>query len=142
MKKKELLFIFTFFFISPSFAQQVSLKKDTILVGNKPFALLQENVGKRKHCYINSFNGDQLIEVHNARIEIKGKPADVVTFLNDKRQAMVVKQNPFPLLLIKELVKHNIIINGIVIDTHAETLFINIHQLPEGYTDIEQLIEY
>jgi len=140
--KKIQLFILTLSFINLSFAQQITLKKDTILIGNKPFALLQESKGQFKRYYINSLYGEQLIEMHNSRIEIKGKPAYVVTFLNDHRQAMVVKQNPFPLSLIRELLKYNIMIGGDVIDTRSETLFINTHQLPEGYTDIDQLIEY
>lgn len=141
MKKVQLLTL-TLFFICPSFAQQASLKKDTILVSNKPFALFQKSTGQFKQYYLKSLEGEERIEMHNARIELKGKAALVVTFLNDHRQAMVVRQNPFPLSLIKELLKYNIIINGGVIDTRFETQFINTHQLPEGYTDIEQLIEY
>lgn len=141
MKKMQLP-ILILFFISPSFAQRVSLKKDTILIGKTPVALLVTGVRKPIGYLINSLSGQELIETHNARIEIKGQPAYVVTFLNDHKQAIVTKQKPFPLALIKELVKYNMIISGNIIDPRSETLFINTHPVPEGYTDIEQLIEY
>ena len=55
---------------------------------------------------------------------------------------MITKQPGFPLSLIKELAKNNLINNGAFIDAKTELEFVKTHPMPAGYADVDQLIEY
>ena len=87
-----------------------------------------------------AFDQRHLIELHNSRIELKGKPSYIITF-PDHRQAIVIQQKPFPLSFVSDIVKRKIISKGAV-DSNAASIYIAAHPLPDGYTDVDQIINY
>ncbi len=140
--KNSLLFIALLFIAQNTFAQNVHLKKDTIINGKNAYAIFKKGNSKPLRYFICSLEGKELAEAHYSRINDKGRQLYVLTFLNDHKQAMINKQADFPLSFIKEIVKCNLIDNGLAINNQSELQFIATHSLPEGYTDIDQLIEY
>ena len=120
-------------------AQNASLKHDTIYANKAPYALLKKGPTR---IFICDLNGHELMEVHNGRIELKGHPGYVVNFLNDMKQAMVIKDAHYPLSFINEVIRYHLIENSSTINIPAEQRFIHEHPMPDGYTDVEQLIEY
>ena len=122
-------------------AQKVSVKKDTVYAENKPYALFKKSTTLNKRYFVYDLKGVELMELHSGRIELKGRQGYVVNFLNDMKQAMIVKDAQFPGSFLKELVSRKLIAGG-AISKEAEIKFIAAHPLPDGYTDVEQLIEY
>jgi len=140
--KNRLLFIALVFTSYSTLAQNVSLKKDTILSGKKAYAIFKKNNSTPSRYFIYSLAGKELMEIHYGHINEKEKPLYIITFSNDHKQAMIGKQPGFPKSLILEIVKYNLIDNGLAINDRSELQFIKAHSLPDGYTDLDQLIEY
>lgn len=122
-------------------AQQVVCRHDTIFVNALPWALVQQNHEGQFRFNIYGLNGAHLIEVHNGYVDIGDLPGMVVTFLNDERQAMITRDADFLQSLARLLVTSNLIDNGAAINARAESLFVNAFPLPDGYTDVEQLLD-
>ena len=140
--KKIALLICLVSIVACSFAQSVSLKNDTIYANKLPYALLKRVQAKSVGYSVLALDGTRLMELHNAHVDIKAKPAYVVTFLNDKKQGMVVSDAHFPVSFINEVVKYNVISKGASVNEQSELQFLKVHPLPDGYTDVDKLIEY
>lgn len=139
--KNAILIISAFLIAHIAFAQNVTLKHDTIFTNKTPYALFKKGKAKPLRYFVCDLNGNELMEVHNGRIEIKGQPGYVVNFLNDMKQGMIIKDAHFPMSFINEVVSYHLIARGTIINV-SELQFIVAHPLPDGYTDVEQLIEY
>src|ERR1043165_467003 len=104
----------------------VTIKKDTIMANGRPYALLVKNDDRPAGYCIWSFTGDCLIEMHNSRIEQKGKPMWILSFPHDK-QAMMPKRRGVPLGVLAELVKYGVIKDGKELDDKGVRNFIFYH---------------
>jgi hypothetical protein len=121
--------------------QTVTLKKDTIYCNKAPYAIFKKAKTQPRY-FVCDLKGAELMEVHNGRVALGGQPGYVVNFLNDMRQAMIAKDAHFPMSFIRQVVAANLITNSASINANAQTAFIAAHPLPDGYTDVEQLIEF
>lgn len=130
------------FFSGNSFAQKILLKKDTIFSGKTPYALWEQGKKKPVRHFIHGLDGKKLIELHDSRTDIKGKPGYVLTFLDDQKQCMVIKDAAYPVSLFKELTKYNLMCGDTTANREKKQAFIAAHPLPDGYHDVEQFIEY
>jgi hypothetical protein len=117
-------------------AQNISFHKDTVLSGNKPYVICKQYHKTPSRYTIYSPDGKQLVELHDGRIDIKGKPGYVLTFLNDRKQCMVAKDTAFPRSLFRQFVQSKVI-DGRAIDPRSEQQFVDAHPLPAGYADVE-----
>ena len=140
--KNIVLFILSGFFACTIKAQSVVLKNDSVFVNKKLYTLFIPVRSSRNVDAFFSFTGELLIEAHNGHINVKGKPGYVVTFLNDQQQCMIVKDGRFPLSFIKGVVQYDLIKNGTAVNEERELKFIKDHPMPDGYTDVDRLIEY
>lgn len=127
--------------VQNAMAQTVTLKRDTIFTNKIPYAIWEQGKNKRVGDCITSLTGKRLIEIHSSHINIKNRPGYVVTFSNDRKQAMIIKDAHFPVSFIKEIVKLKMVKDSSV-DVQAEARFIKQHSLPDGYTDVEELIDF
>lgn len=123
-----------------SYAQHVTIKKDTIFNGKIPVALIAERQDVIVRYQISSFVGDPLIRISGARTDLDGKPAYVINFLNNRKKAMVAAAK-VPNDIVKEIVYGHVITRAGAIDTLAENIFIKNHPLPAGYTDVNRPME-
>lgn len=135
------LLISTIFIVHTSLAQNVTLKHDTIFANKNPYAIFKKGKTQPLRYAIYSFDDKALMKLHSGRIDIKGLPGYVVTFLNDRKQGMVIKDGNFPLPFIREIVKYNVINTGSSVNAQSESEFIKAHPLPDGYTDVEQFMD-
>ena len=140
MKNIALLLV-TVLVSSASFAQNVSLKKDTIYLDKTPVALFQRSNSKPVRYFLATLKGARLMELHDARIDVNSKPGIVVAFLSDHRQAMITQGDDFPLSFLKEITRIGFIISGPQIKPTLESEFIKVHPLPAGYIDVEQFMD-
>jgi hypothetical protein len=138
--KKEYIFLLLLLIASSSYAQRITIKNDTVIASSAPYAIFKKGDGPMRY-HINGLNQQPLLELHNSHLEIQGKPTYVITFLNDHRQALFTEQKPFPGFFLTEIIKCKLINNGSIEPT-AEKIFISTHPLPDGYTDVEQTINY
>ena len=140
MRKNPLFFIAMFLTVS-SFAQSISIKKDVIYVDSKAVGNCKMTQKQPLKYAVSTLYGKALITIHYSRMEIKGVPGYIVTFLNDGKQAMIEQRAKTAESFVAEIMKSHLIENEAV-NEQAEAIFINNHPLPEGYTDIDKLIEY
>lgn len=122
-------------------AQKISLKSDTIMAGKTPIGLFRKGKAKPWRYFVCNLNGNELLEIHNGRVDVGGKPGYVVNFLNDMLQGMIVKDAQFPMSFLNNLASFGLIKDGAVVPAN-EQRFIKAYPLPVGYTDVEQLIEF
>lgn len=127
-------------FCASARAQQVTIRRDTIYNGNRPLALLSERKEIPVRYFISSFYGDPLIRISDARIEVGGKPAYVVTFPGNRKKGMLTAAHR-PKDIVTEIVNYHVITRMGTIDTLAENIFIKEHPLPKGYTDVDRPME-
>ena len=137
---KVLLLLFAIVACGSAHAQQVTISRDTIYNSNRPLALIAERKELPVRYHISSFGGDPLVRISDARMELNGKPAYVVTFINNKKKAMLTSENR-PLDIVKELVNYHVMTRMGAIDTLAENIFIKNHPLPKGYADVDRPME-
>ncbi len=140
--KKVVLLIIGIAICYGTFGQSVSLKKDTIMVNRKPYALFKKTHEQPLKYIVYALGGLDLLEIHAGRVEIKGRPGYVVTFLNNSKQAMITKDSHFPISFFREMVKYDLVKNGASINETRALQFIKAHPMPDGYTDVEQIINY
>ena len=139
---KYLLVLIALLVTNRSFAQKISIKNDTVFSDDTRIAIFKTEQKQPLRYAISSLNGNALITIHSSRrVEIKGKPSFVVTFLNDSKQAFVIRQSDNDRSIVTEIVKNGIIKSNSVSE-QAEADFIKKHPLPNGYIDPDQLIEY
>jgi len=139
--RKNLLFFIAMILTVSCFAQSISLKKDVIYADGKAVGICKMTQKQPLKYAINTIEGKALITIHYSRMEIKGVPGYIITFLNDGRQAMITQRAKNAEPFVAEILKNHLMENEVV-NEPAEALFINNHPLPEGYTDIDKLIEY
>ena len=139
--KRILLLIFLVSIATGSFAQDVTIRNDTIFTGKTAYAILRKSTSKPVRCRIYAIDGKELMEAHYSHLNTGSKPLYVVTFLNDYKQAMVTGHADFPKSFATDIVKNHLIHNNTV-DLASEQQFINIHALPLGYTDVNEIIDY
>ena len=140
--KKYLLVLNAILLAYASFAQKISIKNDTVFSDDSRIAIFKTEQKQPLRYAISALNGSVLITIHSSRrIEIKGKPSFVVTFLNDSKQAFVIRQSDDDRSIVTEIVKNGVIKSNSVSE-QAEADFIKKHPLPNGYIDPDQLIEY
>ena len=139
--KNVALLIGIIFIVQISFAQNVTLKHDTIFADKTPYAIFKKAKTQPARYAVFALGGTELMELHSGRINVKGKPGYVVTFLSDHKQGMVIKDGNFPLSFLNVLVKYNLISKGMSVNAQTESEFIKAHPLPDGYTDVEQFVD-
>jgi hypothetical protein len=126
--------------VKVSYCQRVIWNNDTVFVDKLP-ALLCKKGDDQKRFEIMDLHGRQLIDIHNSRVQIDDKTSYVVTFLNDQKQTMIVEQAPFPLSLLNDMLKNELIIKN-EIDPITEATYVAAHPLPGGYIDVDQIANY
>ena len=120
-------------------AQSVTMKKDTVLINHKPVVRMERQ--SFDHYIFETMEGHRLLEAHNSKTEQKGKQVWVITFLNDKKKASFLRVGKSALGIAQSVCGAGLLRNSEV-DVVAESKYISAHPLPEGYTDIDDLIEY
>ena len=124
------------------FAQNITLKHDTVFLKKAPYAMFKKDQPQPVQYSVCALNGKELIDIHDSRIVVKGQQTYVVTFLNDRRQAMIIKDKDFPRSFIKEMVHDHLISKGASVSRLPELRFINTHPMPDGYTDVAKIVNY
>ena len=120
-------------------AQKIVYKKDTVLINNKPKMLLEM---RHLNTYLfKSLDNKEIVELHSAKIEQGHKPVYILTFLNDDKQAAIVKTTKNADCFVKYIYQSKIWNNNTT-DTALEHKFLTAHPLPKAYTDVDRLIEY
>lgn len=137
---KKFVLVMLLLLSSVASAQKITHKKDTIQVNNKSFMLFQKT-GRFDQYIYKSLNNNELLEIHDSKIEIKNKPLCIVTFSNDKRKAAIIQSAKGADFFTKLIYDSKLVFNNAV-DTNAESKFIAAHPLPPGYTDIDEQVEY
>ncbi|MBA3829680.1 MAG: hypothetical protein H0X33_12135 [Taibaiella sp.] len=137
---KSLFFLLFLFCSCVARAQNVAYKYDLIYLNNKPYAYFKKEI-RRDHYSIQSLHNHDLVNIHAARIMMKGRMGYVVQFSGSGKQAMIF-DNADPIkAAIRLFYQCNLIVND-TLNTQAETLFLQKHALPKGYLDIDDLQEY
>ncbi len=138
---KPTVFIIAVFFATTACAQDISIKKDTIFSGSERIALFKTSTKGPDRYFITTFGGDELIALHRSMVTENGKPGYIVTFVHDDGQGILAKQSGFPLSMVSELCKGNLLKKDGSIDHKSEVEFLIAHPLPKGYTDMDQVVE-
>ena len=107
-------------------AQKVTEKKDTLFAGKTPYGLLKKGNAQPLRYTIYNLKGVEQIELHSGRIEIKGKPGYVVTFLNNQMQAMILKDDQFPKTFLNEVVYRKLIIGNTINKVNRRFIYHNV----------------
>jgi hypothetical protein len=135
--KLLLLFLATLFYANVT-GNTIDLKRDTILVNGKVYALIQrQKLSERWH--IKSTTGKEVIDIHYSHIDRNGKKMYIVKFLEDGKKGILMGRNTNDLLNF--LAKDGLISKDGVNQIHKDK-FLKNNPLPQKYTDIEDSIEY
>ena len=127
--------------VTSAFAQKITIKKDTISVNGSKLLLMQTASQQPLKYIVSALDGRQLLTIHYSRLEKKGDPSYIITFTHDGKQALTTKHRKDPEAFIREILNYKLVKNNLV-DEQAEAAFIKTHSFPDGYTDLDKLIEY
>jgi hypothetical protein len=142
--KKSLSFLLLILVSNSLLGQDVFIKYnkiDTVFINKKPSFIFEEY---KPHRYLlKTFDEKSLIEVHSAYRNIASQPGYLMTFSNDKKQAMLmVKSKRYKTEIINEIVKNRLIENGMKVSEEFELNYVSTHKLPKDFEDLDGLVEY
>lgn len=114
----------------------ISYSDDTVLLDDMPYVIFRPIMdiasGYASGYAFYGLNGIKLIEVSRSPyfIYINEKAGYIVSFLNNSRKSLVLRDDKFPNTLVNEIVRFQLIDRGITINEQAEERFIRFHPLP------------
>ena len=121
-----------FLFTADVFAQQFTMRHDTIIVAGRVYGILAEN-GTEDQYFVRSPSGVNLCEIHYSHVYEKGRPMYVLTFLNDNKQAAIYKIKKS---FVPAIVRYDLIVKY-DISAIGELKYTKENPLPANYADVD-----